>query len=112
MIHFTIHENSVASVLILTVAYNLIFKVLPSLREKHDEFMLLELVKWWKNYKIMIRWLSFLSYYLDIYFISGKCLPSLSEVGLSCFHELVSIYLIKEIITSLDLSVENETLFF
>lgn len=32
--------------------------VLPSLREKHDEFMLRELVKRWANHKVMVRWLS------------------------------------------------------
>ncbi|KAF5756553.1 putative ClpP/crotonase-like domain superfamily [Helianthus annuus] len=31
--------------------------VLPLLREKHDEFMLRELVKRWSNHKIMVRWL-------------------------------------------------------
>ncbi|CAA0834817.1 Cullin-1 [Striga hermonthica] len=63
--------------------------VLPSLREKHDEFMLRELVKRWLNHKIMVRWLSRFFHYLDRYFIARRSLPSLKEVGLTCFRDLV-----------------------
>ncbi|XP_050130264.1 cullin-1-like isoform X2 [Malus sylvestris] len=63
--------------------------VLPSLREKHDEFMLRELVKRWTNHKIMVRWLSRFFHYLDRYFISRRSLPPLNEVGLTCFRDLV-----------------------
>ncbi|XP_030973985.1 cullin-1-like isoform X1 [Quercus lobata] len=63
--------------------------VLPSLREKHDEFMLRELVKRWANHKVMVRWLSRFFHYLDRYFIARRSLPPLNEVGLTCFHDLV-----------------------
>ncbi|XP_027903332.1 cullin-1-like [Vigna unguiculata] len=63
--------------------------VLPSLREKHDEFMLRELVKRWANHKIMVRWLSRFFHYLDRYFIARRSLPPLHEVGLTCFRDLV-----------------------
>ncbi|CAN6551396.1 unnamed protein product [Malus baccata var. baccata] len=63
--------------------------VLPSLREKHDEFMLRELVKRWTNHKIMVRWLSRFFHYLDRYFIARRSLPPLNEVGLACFRDLV-----------------------
>ncbi|CAN6676928.1 unnamed protein product [Malus baccata var. baccata] len=63
--------------------------VLPSLREKHDEFMLRELVKRWTNHKIMVRWLSRFFHYLDRYFIARRSLPPLNEVGLTCFRDLV-----------------------
>ncbi|GLT79421.1 hypothetical protein SLA2020_509100 [Shorea laevis] len=63
--------------------------VLPSLREKHDEFMLRELVKRWANHKVMVRWLSRFFHYLDRYFIARRSLPGLNEVGLTCFRELV-----------------------
>ncbi|KAK3441043.1 hypothetical protein EUGRSUZ_B01294 [Eucalyptus grandis] len=63
--------------------------VLPSLREKHDEFMLRELVKRWVNHKVMVRWLSRFFYYLDRYFIARRSLPPLNEVGLTCFRDLV-----------------------
>ncbi|CAM8989792.1 hypothetical protein QQ045_008861 [Rhodiola kirilowii] len=63
--------------------------VLPSLREKHDEFMLRELVRRWGNHKIMVRWLSRFFYYLDRYFIARRSLPPLHDVGLTCFRELV-----------------------
>ncbi|ONK61571.1 uncharacterized protein A4U43_C08F31360 [Asparagus officinalis] len=63
--------------------------VLPSLREKHDEFMLRELVKRWMNHKVMVRWLSRFFHYLDRYFIARRSLPALNEVGLTCFRDLV-----------------------
>jgi len=63
--------------------------VLPALREKHDEFMLRELVKRWGNHKIMVRWLSRFFNYLDRYFIARRSLPALNEVGLMCFRDLV-----------------------
>ncbi|XP_061349101.1 cullin-1 isoform X3 [Gastrolobium bilobum] len=63
--------------------------VLPSLREKHDEFMLRELVKRWANHKIMVRWLSRFFHYLDRYFVARRSLPILNEVGLTCFRDLV-----------------------
>ncbi|KAL2608272.1 hypothetical protein R1flu_026845 [Riccia fluitans] len=63
--------------------------VLPALREKHDEFMLRELVKRWDNHKIMVRWLSRFFNYLDRYFIARRSLPALNEVGLMCFRDQV-----------------------
>ncbi|KAH9604161.1 hypothetical protein KSS87_010501 [Heliosperma pusillum] len=63
--------------------------VLPSLREKHDEFMLRELVNRWSNHKVMVRWLSRFFYYLDRYFIARRSFPSLNEVGYTCFRELI-----------------------
>ncbi|XP_047329991.1 cullin-1-like [Impatiens glandulifera] len=63
--------------------------VLPSLREKHDEFMLRELVQRWANHKVMVRWLSRFFHYLDRYFITRRSLPALNEVGLTCFRDLV-----------------------
>ncbi|EPS64542.1 hypothetical protein M569_10237, partial [Genlisea aurea] len=67
----------------------IISSVLPSVQEKHDEFMLRELVKRWQNHKIMVRWLSRFFHYLDRYFISRRSLPALKEVGLTCFRDLV-----------------------
>ncbi|XP_057468036.1 cullin-1-like isoform X2 [Actinidia eriantha] len=63
--------------------------VLPSLREKHGEFMLRELLKRWSNHKVMVRWLSRFFHYLDRYFIARRSLPALNEVGLTCFRVLV-----------------------
>ncbi|CAI0413509.1 unnamed protein product [Linum tenue] len=63
--------------------------VLPAIREKHDEFMLRELVKRWANHKLMVRWLSRFFHYLDRYFIARRSLPALNEVGLTCFRSLV-----------------------
>lgn len=63
--------------------------VLPSLKEKHDEFMLRELVRRWYNHKVMARWLSRFFHYLDRYFITRRSLLPLNEVGLTCFRDSV-----------------------
>ncbi|KAL5203429.1 hypothetical protein ABZP36_014381 [Zizania latifolia] len=65
------------------------YMVLPSLRDKHDEFMLRELVQRWSNHKVMVRWLSRFFHYLDRYFISRRSLVALKEVGLTCFRDLI-----------------------
>ncbi|KAI3679603.1 hypothetical protein L2E82_51143 [Cichorium intybus] len=63
--------------------------VIPSLREKHDEFMLRELVRRWSNHKVMVLWLSRFFHYLDRYYIVRSYLLPLNEVGCVCFHEQV-----------------------
>ncbi|XP_023643736.1 putative cullin-like protein 2 [Capsella rubella] len=63
--------------------------VLPSLREKHGNDMLEELIKRWNNHKIMVKWLERFFYYLDRYFVPQQALPTLREVGLTCFRDLV-----------------------
>lgn len=73
----------------LTLMASCCVQVLPSIREKHDEFMLRELVKRWANHKVMVRWLSRFFHYLDRYFIARRSLPPLHEVGLTCFRDQV-----------------------
>ncbi|CAI0466801.1 unnamed protein product [Linum tenue] len=63
--------------------------VLPSLREKHDEFLLRELVKRWANHKVMVRWLSRFFHFLDRKFCPQRSLPLLNEVGFNCFRNLL-----------------------
>ncbi|CAA2983178.1 cullin-1-like [Olea europaea subsp. europaea] len=67
--------------------------VIPSLREKHDEFVLRELVKRWPNHKIMVWWLLRFLHSLDRYFIARTSLPALKEVGLLCFRDRLYIEL-------------------
>ncbi len=40
-------------------------RVLPSLRDHHDEVLLKELYQRWQNHKLMVRWLSRFFNYLD-----------------------------------------------
>ncbi|CAL9074423.1 unnamed protein product [Musa textilis] len=63
--------------------------VLPSLRSKHDEYMLKELVRRWFNYKVMVRWLSRFFHYLDRYFVKKRSLLPLREAGIACFRDVV-----------------------
>lgn len=86
IILFTVFVHSLLRAFSLNFNF---MQVLPSLREKHDEFMLRELVQRWSNHKVMVRWLSRFFHYLDRYFISRRSLTPLKEVGLTCFRELV-----------------------
>ncbi|KAE8705094.1 Cullin-2 [Hibiscus syriacus] len=63
--------------------------VLPSLREKRDEFLLREFIRRWGNHKVMVRWLSRFFNYLDRFFVVWRSLPALNEVGRTCFCDLV-----------------------
>ncbi|KAL0732259.1 hypothetical protein Bca4012_008468 [Brassica carinata] len=63
--------------------------VLPSIMEKHDEYMLRELSRRWDINKIMVRWLSRFFFYLDRYFTVRRSLPSLTEVGMTSFRDHV-----------------------
>ncbi|KAK7251694.1 hypothetical protein RIF29_35112 [Crotalaria pallida] len=62
--------------------------VLPSLKEKDDEFMLEELSQRWLRFKVMIKWMSHLFCYLERYFVIGRSLPRLDAVGRNCFIRL------------------------
>ncbi|KAM3234352.1 hypothetical protein P3L10_019712 [Capsicum annuum] len=63
--------------------------VLPSLKKKHDEFLLKELEKRCQSHKLMVKWLLKFFHYLDKFFIKRAEVPALNEVGLSCFRNLV-----------------------
>ncbi|XP_019100862.1 PREDICTED: putative cullin-like protein 2 [Camelina sativa] len=68
-----------------------IYQVLPSLREKHDEYMLEELVTRWNKHNVFVRWLARFFNYIDRDFVCrrGGAILTLREVGLTCFHDLV-----------------------
>ena len=64
--------------------------VLPLLAKEYPgEFFLRELVKTWRDHKVMVRWLSHFFIYLDRVFTSRVSLPSIHEVGIICFREMV-----------------------
>lgn len=77
---------------IIYLVWYFVFQVLPILRKKHDEFLLRELVIRWENHQLMIRWLQRFFNYLDRYFVTRNSLPSLKDVGLTCFFDLVSYW--------------------
>ena len=63
--------------------------MLPAIREMPEESMLPELVKRWKNHKVMVSWLSRFFHFLDRYFVARRSLPATNEVGLNTFQDLV-----------------------
>ncbi|XP_060174870.1 cullin-1-like [Lycium barbarum] len=83
--------------------------VLPALREKQDaEFMLRELVKRWVDHKLMVRLLSRFFHCLDVKFLTIRSLPSLNEVGLTCFHNLVYQELSGKAVNGVIVLIEKE----
>ncbi|AES82101.2 cullin 3B [Medicago truncatula] len=86
--------------------------VLSAVRDKHDEFMLRELVQRWLNHKVLVRWLSRFFHYLDRYFVARRSLPPLNAVGLSAFRDLVymevRVNAMKAVIVLIDKEREGE----
>jgi len=64
-------------------------RILPRIKEKHDEAMLKELVRRWENHKLMIKFLSHVFKYLDRFYVKRLSLPELAEVGSQAFHDIV-----------------------
>jgi len=64
-------------------------RILPRIKEKHDEAMLKELVRRWENHKLMIKFLSHVFKYLDRFYVKRLSLPELAEVGSQSFHDIV-----------------------
>ncbi|KAG8045162.1 hypothetical protein GUJ93_ZPchr0008g11468 [Zizania palustris] len=63
--------------------------VLPSLMEKHGEFLLREFVQSWEKHKLMAKWLNRFFNYMDRFYVPQKRLDPLEEVGRKSFVELV-----------------------
>ncbi|XP_054804609.1 cullin-1-like [Prosopis cineraria] len=74
---------------IITVEGYIKSTLLPSLRNKHQEFLLRELVIRWENHKKFIKYLLRYFHYLERYFIARHSLPLLYTVGLDRFRDLV-----------------------
>jgi cullin 1 len=72
-----------------TIAEYLKCTVVPTLKDKHGEFLLKELVRRWENHKIMNSWFFKFFMYLDRYYVKHHSLPTLSEAGLRNFKVLV-----------------------
>ena len=64
-------------------------RILPRIKEKHDEAMLTELVRRWENHKLMIKFLSHVFKYIDRFYVKRLSLPELAEVGSQSFHDIV-----------------------
>lgn len=65
-------------------------QVKPALRDKVGECLLRELVKRWAIHRVMVTSLSYFFEYVDRYYLESRGFPSVNEVGISCFPNLVS----------------------
>lgn len=63
--------------------------MLPSIQQKHDEYLLRELSRRWGHYKVFVKWLSHFFNYLERFFISQRNQPPLLEVAMKSFRDRV-----------------------
>ena len=63
--------------------------VMPSFNGKHNVHLLNELVKRWKNHRLMNRWMQKFFMYLDRYYVKHHTVPKLNEAGMNLFKEQV-----------------------
>jgi cullin 1 len=64
-------------------------RVVPSLKEKQGEVLLMEAVKRWRDHQIVVRYMGKLFSYLDRYYTKHNNRDSLKDVGLKCYQQLV-----------------------
>jgi cullin 1 len=76
-------------------------RILPRIKEKHDDIMLRELVRRWENHKLMIRFLSHVFKYLDRFYVKRLSLPELAEVGSQSFHDIIFNAVKREVRTAI-----------
>jgi len=67
----------------------LVERVVPSLKEKQGEVLLMEAVKRWRDHQIVVRYMGKLFNYLDRYYTKHNNRDSLKDVGLKCYQQLV-----------------------
>jgi len=67
----------------------LVDRVVPSLKEKQGEVLLMEAVKRWRDHQIVVRYMVKLFHYLDRYYTKHNNRDSLKDVGLKCYQQLV-----------------------
>ncbi|WZZ19890.1 hypothetical protein YC2023_121277 [Brassica napus] len=63
--------------------------VLPCIKQKDAVYLLRELSRKWDHYKVFVKWLSHFFTYLERSFISYRNYPSLLEVAMKSFRDLV-----------------------
>lgn len=82
--------------------------ILPKLKNKHDEFLLHELVKSGENHKIMNKWYKNFFMYLDRYYVRYHSLPTLEDAGLKYFKSIVFDVVKKDVTDSILRLIEKE----
>ncbi len=82
--------------------------MLPSLKTKHDEFLLHEFVKRSDNHSIMNKWCSKFFTYLDRYHVKYQQLPTLSDSGMKKYKSIVFDNVKKDVTTSILRMIHDE----
>jgi cullin 1 len=91
-----------------TIATYLTTKVLPALREKHGDLLLLEFVKRGDNHMIMNKWYTKFFMYLDRYHVKYQQLPCLNDAGMRKFKTIVYDGVKKDVTTAVLTCINDE----
>lgn len=72
-----------------SIAEYLTQQVVPALRQRQGEALMMEAVRRWNNHQIVVRWLQKLFVYLDRYYTRHNNRDSLKDVGMKCYQSMV-----------------------
>jgi cullin 1 len=75
--------------------------IVPSLKQKQGDNLLMEGVKRWRDHNLVVRWMQKLFTYLDRYYTKHNNRDSLRDVGLKCFLDHVYGSVKKDMSTAL-----------
>lgn len=76
-------------------------KVVPTLKAKQGEVLLLDAVKKWRDHKLVVRWMCKVFNYLDRYYTKHNNRDSLNDVGLKCYQQYVYESIKRDMATAL-----------
>lgn len=75
--------------------------VVPALKQKQGEALLIESVKRWRNHLLIVKWITKVFAYLDRYYTKHNNRDSLRDVGLKLYQQLVYQNIKKDMATAL-----------
>eukprot|EP00742_Colponemidia_sp_Colp-10_P006100 GILJ01006527.1.p1 GENE.GILJ01006527.1~~GILJ01006527.1.p1 ORF type:complete len:771 (+),score=137.34 GILJ01006527.1:897-3209(+) len=83
-------------------------KILPGISRLRQESMLRQFNTRWSQYKILQKWMVKFFNYLDRFYIKRQSLPSLDELTLTTFRDLVFYQVVKELREAFLEQIEKE----
>lgn len=83
-------------------------RVVPSLKEKQGETLLVEAVKRWRDHQIVARYMGKIFNYLDRYYTKHNNRDSLKDVVLKCYQQLVYESIKKDMASALLVKIYKE----
>jgi cullin 1 len=84
--------------------------VLPAVRSQTGQYMLKEIGKRWTHHKINVKWMKSFFSYLDRFHTKRQNLPSMRDVGMQCFKDVIHEATSTDVRTAILDLVEQERL--